>query len=73
MKYRDHRGGLDESMQTMVDMPRDLESLATHLGVKSSSIRVEAYGGFDKRIGWDTYIVLVDGVPFGFTDGPAAY
>ena len=30
---------------------------------------VDPYGGLDSRIGWDTYIVIGDGV-VGFTNGP---
>jgi len=35
-----------------------------------SNVTVENYGGIDERIDWDTHIVLVDGKPYGFTDGP---
>ncbi len=35
-----------------------------------SNVTVENYGGIDERIGWDTHVVLVDGKPYGFTDGP---
>jgi hypothetical protein len=37
-----------------------------------STLEVKPYGsGPDTRIGWDSvYIVLVNGLPYGFTDGP---
>lgn len=67
MKYRDHRGGLDDSMATMVEIQPTLAALAHHLKVPANSIRVESYV-YDDRIKWDTHIVLVDGRPRGFTD-----
>lgn len=34
-------------------------------------ILVKPYGGMDERIGWDTYIVTIEGHGvYGFTDGP---
>jgi hypothetical protein len=39
--------------------------------LKQEQVRVEPYSGADDRIGWKaTYIVLVDGRPTAFTDGP---
>lgn len=53
-----------------------LDGLKAHLRSigylnEGGAVVVEPYGGFDKRIGWDTHLVLVDGAPVGFTDGPA--
>lgn len=70
MKYRDHRGGLDESMQTVREIEPTIDALAVTLKVPPSTITVEKYGGYDNRIGWDTYIVCVNGSARGFTDGP---
>ena len=36
--------------------------------VQVCQVRVEWYA-YDERIQWDTWIVLVDGKPAGFTDG----
>lgn len=70
MKYREHRGGLADSMKTVREIQPSLDALAVILKVPPSSITVEKYGGYDKRIGWDTHIVCVEGRPIGFTDGP---
>lgn len=36
-----------------------------------NDIRIEPYGGFDERIGWNTHIVYLPGYGvLGFTDGP---
>ncbi len=80
MKYRDHRGGLSESMETVVEL-RDKDALIKHLQVCSrqcptmpvidaTTVRIVPYV-FDDRIGWDTHLVLLKeyGV-LGYTDGP---
>jgi hypothetical protein len=79
MLFREHRGGLDESMATVVTLNGwdDLvayvqkELLPFCMDVKPEQIHVKPLC-YDQRIGWDTYIVTVDdyGV-FGMTDGPA--
>lgn len=72
MKFRPQRGGLDAAMKEVVDV-EGLTGLAAHLktlGWKFENVTVEPYG-FDKRIGWDTHLVCVDGKPVGYTDGPA--
>ncbi len=71
--YRDHRGSLADSMSTVQQMD-SIEDLETHLSkvYKQPSvgiITVEPYV-YDKRVGWNTYIVCVDGRAVGFTDGP---
>lgn len=82
MKFREHRALLDEAMETVVelkdraDLLRHLQKLAepwpTHPPVTDTTVHVEPYG-FDKRIGWDTHIVTLDGYGvLGFTDGPDA-
>lgn len=71
MRYRDHRGGLADSLATAVDMQGTKVCLAAYLNAPRDRITVEKYGhGIDKRCGWDTYIVAVDGCAVGFTDGP---
>jgi len=71
MKYRDHRGGLAESMETVREIAPTIDALAVILKVPPSSIRVDPYM-WDHRINWDTHIVIVDGHPAGFTDGPCS-
>lgn len=72
MKYRPHRGGLAESMLEVVELDGSLAALEAHVRKTwpVGDIKVEPYGGYDKRIGWDTHIVTIDGSAVGFTDGP---
>ena len=37
--------------------------------IAEDRIVMEPYG-YDARIGWDTYVVMLDNMPVGFTDGP---
>ncbi len=75
--YRPHRGTLDTAMAEVVEIS-GREELVAHLrkvwmnevNESGLNVTVENYGGIDERIGWDTHIVLVDGKPYGFTDGP---
>jgi hypothetical protein len=58
---------LDELVRRMRERVQDwypIDQLPT-----IDNIKVEPYG-FDDRIGWDTYIVTVNGSAWGFTDGP---
>ncbi len=66
--YRDHRGGLAESMETAREMA-DFAELKRHLIsiFGEGKITVEPYG-YDKRIQWDTHIVCHDGRGVGFTN-----
>jgi len=75
-KYRDHRGGLAESMATAQEFSNKenlLHYLAISLGdyaknVDINKTTIKPYG-FDKRIGWDSHIVHLEGYGvFGFTD-----
>ena len=68
--YRDQRGGLAESMETVQKM-HTLGDIQTHLEPMFGPgiITVDQYG-LDKRIDWDTHIVCHDGQAVGFTDGP---
>jgi len=80
MKLREHRGGLAESMETVIDIPPTLEALKIAINnafseydvpeITADMITVKPYG-FDERIGWDTHIVIIaDCSVYGFTDGP---
>lgn len=83
MKFRQHRGGLAESMETLVVLGNWDElkgyikgllwSWPTAPEVTDQTLHVKLYvDRGDSRIGWEkTYIVTLDeyGV-LGFTDGP---
>lgn len=63
MKYRHHRGGLEESLKTTVEVST-LEELIIHLnavwgcwGKIVEEVKFQ-YCGMDERIDWDTYYVL---------------
>ena len=76
--FRPHRGGLAEAMAEVKTF-RLREELIAFLNedlahysrkIDEDKFKIEPYG-FDKRIGWDTYIVSMDGYGvFGFTNGP---
>jgi len=77
MRYRDHRGGLGESLATQREVSTWDELVATVRDAlrgwfvfEDSALHVEAYGGDDDRIGWkDVQIVTVDGWgPVGFVE-----
>ena len=77
MKIREHRGLLDDAMDTCKEIAPTMEavinevlpSLPVFLHIKPEDIHVKPYG-YDKRIEWDTHIVFVDGYGvYGFTDG----
>jgi hypothetical protein len=76
-RYRRHRGGLGESMDTVIlvgdhaDLCRVIADDFAWSGEKMGRVTVERYG-FDARIGWDTHLVCVDGAAVGYTDGPLA-
>lgn len=69
-QYRDHRGGLAESMETVQKM-NTLGDIQQHLEplFGPGEITVEEYIQ-DDRIEWDTHIVCHDGNAVGYTDGP---
>jgi hypothetical protein len=82
MKFRLQRGGLDESMQTVVEIEPTKQAIANHYnyvlnGNVPMILRLKPYlpqdfdvkpYGYDKRIGWDTYIVTTSDGVVGFTD-----
>lgn len=76
-RYRDHKGGLAESLETTQEFT-DKDALLEYLqktldqfcktGLDLREIKIEPYG-FDERIGWDSHIVHLEGWGvFGFTD-----
>lgn len=71
MKFRPQRGGLAEAMKEVVELDGmdALKARLRSLGWPDGYVRVEPYA-YDARIGWDTYIVTIDGNGVGFTDGP---
>lgn len=80
MRFRQHRGQLDDSMKTLVWLEnRDelrgyvrglLWEWPTAPPVTDETLHVKPYCQ-DARIGWDTHIVTLDGYGvLGFTDGP---
>lgn len=47
-----------------------IRALHSYESVSEHEISVLPYGGVDSRIGWNTYMVCINGRPFGFCDGP---
>lgn len=78
MLFREHRGGLDDSMKTIIvfhtrtELSRHLVHLFPHLMTSGAIIEARPYGGDDDRIGWkDVHILIANpGGPVGFIDGP---
>ena len=80
MKFRPVRGGLKESMAEVVEV-KDHHALCEHLRQTigeflppfwDRAVRVENMHCFDDRIGWDTYMVTLNGNAMGYTNGPLA-
>lgn len=81
MRMRENRRRIKASMATALEI-ESREHLVRHIvatlgkkgvGITDEMIHVTHYG-FDDRIDWDEYIIVVDrfGV-FGFTDSPCPY
>ena len=82
VKYRPHRGSLAAAMAEVVEV-QDFVGLVNHMRsevvsyypshrlptIETTEVKPYAY---DSRIGWDTYMVTVDGQAWGFTNGPLA-
>lgn len=76
MKFRQHRGGLEDSMTTLVEVD-GLQGLTAHLieclgpdFLAKSTVGIGRDEGPDHRIGWaETHKVYVDGFPVGYVDG----
>lgn len=71
--FRLHRGSLQESMATCREVNGlfELVEILTANEIGPGKIEIKPYGR-DNRIGWDTYIVTVDGNAVGFTNGPVS-
>ena len=76
--FRDHRYLLEDSMDTvreiknLDDLILDMQKGLRFFGqdVARDQVTVKQYC-YDNRIGWDTYIVIIEGYGvYGFTDGP---
>ncbi|MDB5037537.1 MAG: hypothetical protein JWQ35_1065 [Bacteriovoracaceae bacterium] len=80
---RQHRGSLNQSMKTVVEIEPTIEALSKWISesmgehIDPAKIHVEPYGfgsdepAFDTRIGWTTFTVSIDGFGlFGFSNGP---
>lgn len=79
-KFREHRGGLAESLETTVEVETKAD-LVAHMRSKLSpfgfhfedaDMTIKPYGAdpYDSRIGWNTFIVTIDGYGVaGFTNG----
>lgn len=78
MKYRPHKGSLDESMALMQEfngfnellaiIENELSSFEHNLNINDQSVKVEPYTP-DNRTGWNTHIVTLEGYGVvGFTD-----
>ena len=74
-KFREQRRLLVESMETVKTF-KSKKDLIKHLKkiwgpfrikVTKKNLKIEPYY-FDKRINWNTHIVLLDGNVIGFTD-----
>ena len=75
--YREHRGSLDDSMQTVIEVKSKAELREHILKVDdwaplAGKLTIEKYGTkpLDERIGWDTHIVMWNKTVMGFTNGP---
>ena len=83
MKYRSHRGGLAESMETLFEC-KTWEEMSEHIRkaepMMSGCIVVTPYGRWawpDERIGWkEVYLVTMEHagarIPVGFMDSNGA-
>ena len=78
MLFRHHRGSLDEAMRTVVEIPskkallREIKShLSPHDSLKIDNVDDISFKhvGWDDRIKWDTYYVIVDGQVLGMSNG----
>lgn len=79
-RFRFHRGGLADSMETVITLNSKEELLKEVIAfygdtlppgtVTMDKLIIGEYV-YDQRVGWDTHIVIVQGIgPVGFTDSP---
>ncbi len=70
--FRPQRGSLSAAMREVKAFDGTRQGLEAVIGYPV--VDVKPYGGFDERIGWDTYLVIAQmpsGVgPAGFTNTP---
>lgn len=73
IKFRLHKGSLDESMKTVKcyaskeSLIKDMQKY--HPWIEFEELKIEKYV-YDDRINWDTHIVTIPGYGvIGFTDG----
>jgi hypothetical protein len=66
MKYREHRGSLADSMETVIEV-KSLKDLAQKM--KYKGILTCKWYCKDDRIGWDTWLICEDGCAIGMSDG----
>lgn len=67
MNFRPIRGGLSTAMGECVCIPETMIALARHVGGNIDDICL-ADQGWDERIKWHSYLVLLNGVPVGYVD-----
>lgn len=80
--YRPHRGSLDEAMRSVIEV-FSFDQLVRHMRREVhhmeniypaddlptvDNTKLE-HMGLDERIGWDTYLVTVNGKAWGYTNG----
>lgn len=78
MRFREHRGGLAESMETVIefntaaDLSRHLQKVRPDIIESGARLKAEPLFVDDSRIGWkDVHIVIAyQGGVIGFIDGP---
>lgn len=68
MKYRPNRRYIDESMLEVKEF-KDTEELSKHLNLNSTDRLSFIYQGYDKRIGWVSFLVCVNNEAVGHSDG----
>lgn len=68
MKVRPLRGSFREAMELVADVAPNAEAVQEWAGLRGR-VEVSQYI-FDDRNGWDTHIIVIDGKPCGFSDGP---
>lgn len=76
IKFRFHRGSLEDSMKTVIEINTMVELVNAInkefvYDIKETQITF-SYASYDNRIGWDTYYVCVDGNAIGMSDGELA-
>jgi len=67
--FRYHRGSLEESMKTIIEV-NSLDDLKKKLSEEYGETNLTCdFYCFDKRINWDTYMIRSNGDIIGFSDG----